>query len=361
MRDVAGTVAQLTLGAALRQVTAQLRHAGVESAGDDARRLLAAVLELSTAQILARPERPLSPDEAESVGRCVARRVAREPVSRILGERDFYGRSFAISPATLDPRPDSETLIAAALELAASEGWLARPLRILDVGTGSGCLLLTLLAELPGAVGVGTDTSVAALDVARANAQRLGVADRAQWLAADALEAVRGKFDILISNPPYIPTQEIAGLDPEVRRYDPPSGARRRRGRFTFLPSFDSEAGGRCRKWLDGTRGGARSGRCGRRAALFNRVGSKRGGYQVLSRCLRKATVCGRQNTDLIICPERPWIFSESALGWGEWNRPCIMLLLLGSDERVRGPMRSLDCSQQGDLSSAPLIAQENH
>ncbi len=223
MRDVAGTVAQLTLGAALRQATAQLRRAGVESAGDDARRLLAAVLGLSTAQILARPERPLSPEEAESVGRCVARRVAREPVSRILGEREFYGRSFAISPATLDPRPDSETLIAAALELAASEGWLARPLRILDVGTGSGCLLLTLLAELPGAAGVGTDTSVAALDVARANAQRLGVADRAQWLAADALEAIRGKFDILISNPPYIPTQDIAGLDPEVRCYDPPS------------------------------------------------------------------------------------------------------------------------------------------
>jgi release factor glutamine methyltransferase len=223
MRDVAGTVAQLTLGAALRQATAQLRHAGVESAGDDARRLLAAVLELSTAQILARPERPLRPEEAESVGRCVARRVAREPVSRILGAREFYGRSFAISLATLDPRPDSETLIVAALELVASEGWLARPLRILDVGTGSGCLLLTLLAELPGAAGVGTDTSVAALDVARANAQRLGVAHRAQWLAADALEAVRGKFDILISNPPYIPTQDIAGLDPEVRCYDPPS------------------------------------------------------------------------------------------------------------------------------------------
>jgi release factor glutamine methyltransferase len=223
MRDVTVTVAQLTLGAALRQATAQLRRAGVENAGDDARRLLGAVLALSAAQVLARPERTLSPQEAERVGRCVARRVAREPVSRILGERDFYGRSFAISPATLDPRPDSETLVAAVLELAAAEGWLARPLRLLDVGTGSGCLLLTLLAELPDAAGVGTDTSIAALDVARANAQRLGVADRAQWLAADALEAIRGKFDILISNPPYIPTHELAGLDPEVRGYDPPS------------------------------------------------------------------------------------------------------------------------------------------
>jgi release factor glutamine methyltransferase len=223
MRDGARSVPQLALGSALRQATADLRRAGIESAGDDARRLLAALLGLSAAQILSRPERPLSPEEIEGFARRLARRIAREPVSRILGERDFYGRRFAISPATLDPRPDSETLIAAALELAAAEGWLARPLRILDVGTGSGCLLITLLAELPGAVGVGTDTSAAALDVARGNARRLGVAHRAQWLAADALEAVRGLFDILISNPPYIRRGELAGLDPEVRCYDPPS------------------------------------------------------------------------------------------------------------------------------------------
>lgn len=223
MRDVAVASAQLTLGAALRQATAQLRRAGIEGAGDDARRLLCAVLRLSAAQILSRPERPLSAEEAESFSRCIARRAAREPVSRILGEREFYGCSFAISPATLDPRPDSETLIEAALELVALEGWLARPLRILDVGTGSGCLLLTLLAELPHALGTGTDTSAAALAIARTNAQRLGVGDRAQWLCADALESIRGQFDILVSNPPYIPTAEIAGLDPEVRCFDPPS------------------------------------------------------------------------------------------------------------------------------------------
>ena len=96
--------------------------------------------------------------------RCIARRRNREPVSRILGEREFYGRSFAISPATLDPRPDSETLIEAALERVRREGWDAAPLRILDVGTGSGCLLLTLLCELPNAVGIGTDISDAALE-----------------------------------------------------------------------------------------------------------------------------------------------------------------------------------------------------
>jgi release factor glutamine methyltransferase len=225
MHEPATAAAQLTLGAALRQATALLRSAGIEGAGDDARRLLAAALSLSAAQLLARPERKLSGEESERFSRSIARRAAREPVSRILGEREFYGRSFAISPATLDPRPDSETLIAAALEFTAAEKWPAmpaRPLRILDVGTGSGCLLLTLLAELPGALGVGIDTSMAALEVARDNAQRLGIADRALWLVGDALEAVRGPFDMLISNPPYIPTGEIAGLDPEVRCYDPP-------------------------------------------------------------------------------------------------------------------------------------------
>src|SRR5207244_13604925 len=138
----------------------------------------------------------------------VQRRCAREPVSRILGSREFYGRSVALSPATLDPRPDSETLIEAALAFVDAKGWRDRPLRILDVGTGSGCLLLTLLAELPGALGIGTDTSLPALAVARANASRLGVARRAQWLAADALEAIRGRFDILICNPPYIRSGE---------------------------------------------------------------------------------------------------------------------------------------------------------
>ena len=222
MREVAVAATQRTLGAALRQATADLRRAGIEGAGDDARRLLAAALPLSAAQLLSRPERPLSAVERERFGRSIARRIAREPVSRILGERDFYGRTFAISPATLDPRPDSETLVGAVLELAGSEGWLQRPLRILDVGTGSGCLLLTLLAELPHASGIGTDASAAALHVARVNARQLGVSQRTQWLAADVLEAVRGPFDILISNPPYIPTQEIAQLDPEVRCFDPP-------------------------------------------------------------------------------------------------------------------------------------------
>jgi len=212
---------EVTLGAALRRATADLCRAGIEGAGNDARRLASAVLGWSAAHILARPERPLRAAEIDSFDRCIARRAAREPVSRILGEREFYGRTFAISPATLDPRADSETLIELALELVAVEGWQARPLRILDVGSGSGCLLLTLLAELPQAFGVGSDVSVAALKTARANALRLGLEGRVHWLAGDLLEAVRGPFDVLISNPPYIPTSQIGGLDPEVRDHDP--------------------------------------------------------------------------------------------------------------------------------------------
>ncbi|HET6928025.1 MAG TPA: peptide chain release factor N(5)-glutamine methyltransferase [Hyphomicrobiaceae bacterium] len=211
----------LTLADALRRATADLGNAGIEGPGNDARLLISAALGLSAAQVLARPERPLRPEEVESFGRLIARRAAREPVSRILGEREFYGRTFGISPATLDPRPDSETLIDATLELVAREGWQSRALRILDVGTGSGCLLLTLLAELPSAFGVGSDVSVAALATARSNAVRLGLARSAGWLAGDLVAAVRGPFDLLISNPPYIPSLAIAQAEPEVREHDP--------------------------------------------------------------------------------------------------------------------------------------------
>jgi release factor glutamine methyltransferase len=213
--------AQMTLGAALRQATANLRRAGIDNAGNDARRLVAAVLGLTGAEVLSRPERALSPEQVRRLDRCIARRRAREPVSRILGEKDFYGRTFAISQATLDPRADSETLIATALDVARLEGWLAAPLRILDVGTGSGCLLLTLLCELPNAVGVGTDISAAALEIARENARRLGVQHRAQWLACDGLEDIDGDFQMMVSNPPYVRTADIACLDPEVRNFDP--------------------------------------------------------------------------------------------------------------------------------------------
>jgi release factor glutamine methyltransferase len=210
-----------TVGSALREWTAQLARCGVDGAGADVRRLLAAALDIPAARVLSEPERVLTPAELATLTRYVARRARREPVSRILGRRDFYGRTFMISPATLDPRPESETLIEATIGLVREEGWAERDLRILDMGTGSGCLLITLLAELEGASGTGTDVSEAALAVARANAEHLGVADRASWLAADALETVPGPFHILVSNPPYVRSDDIAQLEPEVCSFDP--------------------------------------------------------------------------------------------------------------------------------------------
>jgi release factor glutamine methyltransferase len=211
----------LAVGAALRQWTAGLAGSGIEGAGGDVRRLIAAVIGVSAAKVLSEPERVLTPLQLATLSGYVRRRAAREPVSRILGRRDFYGRTFSISPATLDPRPESETLIAAALELAREEGWARDGLNILDVGTGSGCLVLTIVCELVGARGTGTDISPTALAVARDNADRLGVSQRMTWLTADGLETVPGPFHMLISNPPYVRTGEIAHLEPEVCKFDP--------------------------------------------------------------------------------------------------------------------------------------------
>ena len=320
MHDAATAAAQLTLGAALRQATVDLGRAGVEGAGDDARRLLAAALALSAAQVLGAPERPLTAEETERFRRCIARRAAREPVSRILGARDFYGRSFAISPATLDPRPDSETLIGAALELAATEGWLAepaRPLRILDIGTGSGCLLLTLLAELPDALGVGTDTSVHALEMARANARRLGLAHRAHWLAADALEAIRGPFDMLICNPPYVPTHEIAQLDAEVRCYDPLSALDGGDDGLRFFHRLVANMGAVVPDgWVAFEVGHDQADAVA--ALLDSRLPAASAEDIRVYRDIAGRRRCVAARTrKLSICPESPWILGESALGCG--------------------------------------------
>jgi release factor glutamine methyltransferase len=210
-----------TLGQALQAAAVRLGCAGIERPRDEARRLAAAVLGLSGAQLLSAPERPLDGAELARLEEAVARRARREPLARILGCREFYGRNFALSPATLEPRPDSETLVTAALQLADEEGWLGAPIRILDVGTGSGCLLVSLLLALPNASGVGTDISLAALLTARQNAVTLGVGDRCQFIAADALAALAGGFAMLVCNPPYIASADIAALAPEVRCFDP--------------------------------------------------------------------------------------------------------------------------------------------
>jgi len=197
------------------------RDAGIETPSLDARLLLCLATGLSHEALIAHGQEPIAPDEAARLAGYVTRRLDGEPVSRIKGSRDFYGRDFLIDACTLDPRPDTETLIDAALDTVARNGWKDRPLKLLDLGTGSGCILLTLLAELPQAEGVGTDISEEALRVAGENAHRLGIANRARFLAADWLDGVEGAFDLILSNPPYIPTCEIEGLAREVAGYDP--------------------------------------------------------------------------------------------------------------------------------------------
>jgi release factor glutamine methyltransferase len=211
----------MTVEAAIRSATIRLAAAGVQGAGRDARLLIAAALGATQEQLVLHPQRLLDLAATDRLAAMLERRALQEPVSRILGVREFYGRSFIVTPATLDPRPDSETLIDLVLAAVDQEGWRQRPLRIIDVGTGTGCLLLTLLAELPNATGVGTDVSAAALDVARRNAEALGLAGQIDLRIENALESGVDAFDILVSNPPYIPTSDIDGLDLDVRAYDP--------------------------------------------------------------------------------------------------------------------------------------------
>jgi release factor glutamine methyltransferase len=205
----------------LGEASARLERAGVDAPERDARLLAAAAIGCSAAELITRRDCTIEPDANCRMVEFVRRRAAREPVSRILGSRGFFGREFALSPATLDPRPDSEALIEAVLAFVETKDWYSRSLRILDVGTGSGCLLLTLLAELPLATGFGTDISTAALETAASNARQLGVSDRVRFMPARGLEGVAGPFDILVCNPPYIASGDISGLEPEVRDFDP--------------------------------------------------------------------------------------------------------------------------------------------
>jgi release factor glutamine methyltransferase len=177
--------------------------------------LLAHALELTMPDLVRDPHRLADPTAYESV---LARRAAREPLAYILGEREFWSLSFAVSPATLIPRPESEILIGAALAAFAGR---APPQRILDLGSGSGCLLLAALHEFSHAFGIGVDRSVAALRVAAANAAVLGLADRAVFLCADWSTPLRARFDLILCNPPYIPTSAIGGLMPEVASHEP--------------------------------------------------------------------------------------------------------------------------------------------
>lgn len=202
-----------TVRAALTATTARLAAAGVDDPARDARLLVAAAVGRAPERLRLDPDRGLDDAQALRLEGLVAARAARQPMGQLLGHRDFWKHRFIVTPDVLDPRPDTEALVAEALR---------RPFaRVLDLGTGSGAILLSLLAERPGATGLGTDLSEAALDVARRNAAALGLGGRAEFQRSDWFAGVEGRFDLIVSNPPYIAADEMAALAPEVRDWEP--------------------------------------------------------------------------------------------------------------------------------------------
>lgn len=211
----------ITVEAARRTLAVRLKAAGIDSAELDARLLIGGALELDLTRMIAEAARPVTEQEKRRVEQYAHRRLAGEPVARILGSKEFWGLSFRLSPATLVPRPDTETVVELALENLRKLPISATETRIADIGTGSGAILLALLHETPHAFGVGTDVSLAALRTAKANAADLGLASCARFVACHYAVALAGPFDLIVSNPPYIRSAEIRSLAPEVQNYDP--------------------------------------------------------------------------------------------------------------------------------------------
>jgi release factor glutamine methyltransferase len=207
-----------TIGSILGEVTAALGGAGFGDPRRRARRLLAAALGVSSAEVFAHPDRIITEDESQRLADFLRRALAHEPLSRILEAREFWGLEFVLSPDTLDPRPETETLVEAVIARLPDRD---RAYRFLDLGTGSGCLLVALLSEFLLASGMGVDRSFGAATMARHNAERLGVAARARFLVGDWATALAESFDAIVANPPYIAAGDIAALPREVRDYDP--------------------------------------------------------------------------------------------------------------------------------------------
>ena len=200
------------------QAEARLREAGIDTPELDARYLLEHALTLTRTDFVTKAEQVVPDDDAAHALALVERRAAREPVGRILGHREFWTIDLALNPDTLEPRPDTETVVEAVLAAIPDR---KAPLRLIDFGTGTGCILLALLSELPNATGLGVDLSPLAVEGAAGNAERNGLADRARFRTGDWAKGIEERFDIVVSNPPYIPSADIAALEPEVREHDP--------------------------------------------------------------------------------------------------------------------------------------------
>ncbi len=207
-----------TRAGALRDLRRTLSEAGFETAALDARLLLLDALGISATDLITGPDVPLTPEQAEALASFTQRRLNHEPVARIIGVREFWGLPFRLSPETLVPRPDTETLVETALDLLPDR---QAPLRLVDFGTGSGCILVALLHELPQATGLGVDLSLGALVTARTNATDNRVGNRCHFALSRWADAVSGPFDLIVSNPPYIASGVIPTLDQEVREHDP--------------------------------------------------------------------------------------------------------------------------------------------
>lgn len=229
-----------------RRMVARLSAAGVDTPELDARVLMAEALRLDPTEIVTDGRAPVDADGAVRIEALLARRLAGEPVARILGRREFWSLSFDLSPETLVPRPDTETLVQAALEGLGD----TRAPRILDLGTGTGAILAALLSERSDAFGVAVDFSAQAARTARDNLARLGLSARSVVLVGDWAGALGARFDLVVSNPPYIPSRDIAGLDREVRAHDPcaaldggPDGLEAYRRILSALPALLEPAG----------------------------------------------------------------------------------------------------------------------
>jgi release factor glutamine methyltransferase len=218
MSDASALAAECTCADVLRDAATRLAEAGVPAPWRDARLLLASVLNVDVAALMGEPADALTPSQAQRFNGMIAQRADRRPVSRILGAREFWSLPLTVSDATLDPRPDSETVVDTVLDNVPAS---TSACRILDLGTGSGCLLIALLSALPGATGVGVDRDSAIIDTACANAAAARVDGRADFLVGDWARGLAGRFDVIVCNPPYLRSEEIAAAAPEVSRWEP--------------------------------------------------------------------------------------------------------------------------------------------